>query len=94
MGDEPIGDSFSIKGEVTKVDLGALPGAPQLKFVVMVDKTAFEVFVCERLGHDPETVGAACTIVTASFMQGAPVDVAYYQKGEINVLRTVILGAK
>lgn len=94
MGDEPIGDSFSIKGEVTKVDLGALPDAPQLKFVVSVGKTDVEVFVCERLGHDPETVGAACTIVTAAFMQGAPVTVAYYQKDELNILRTVILGAK
>ena len=55
--------------KISKVDLGALPGAPLLKFVVMVDKTAFEVFVCERLGHDPETVGAAC--VTAAFMQGS-----------------------
>ncbi len=44
MGDEPIGDSFRIKGEVTKVDLGALPDAPQLKFVVSVDKKDVEVF--------------------------------------------------
>ena len=94
MGDEPIRDSFNLTEKISKVDLGALPGAPQLKFVVMVDKTAFEVFVGERLGHDLETVGAACTIVTAAFMLGAPVDVAYDQKGEINILRTVILGAK
>ena len=94
MNDEPIGDFFSISGEVTKVDLGALPEQPQLKFVVHSAQGGVEVFVSERHGHGAETVGAACTIVTAAFLTGAPVHVAYYVKGEINILRTIILGAK